>query len=151
MSTDEQQSGAWGQSSFQPEPKPRPSHLWKPGQSGNPKGCPPRVAEAQKLAREYTEEAVRTLANLMANAGDERLRAWCADKLLDRAWGKPKETMELVEDVASGKVRKLTIEERIALLKAKADGETAQVVIDCSRSNSSSVAEIEVETKPATQ
>jgi hypothetical protein len=34
--------------------------VWQPGQSGNPKGCPSIKGPVEILAREHTEEAVRT-------------------------------------------------------------------------------------------
>lgn len=46
------------------------------------------------LARQYTDEALDTLAEIM-RAGGTRDRAYAASALLDRAWGKPAQAMEL--------------------------------------------------------
>ena len=39
-----------------------------PGISGNPGGRPPEVGDVRELAREYTEEAIETLVDLMRHA-----------------------------------------------------------------------------------
>ena len=39
-----------------------------PGISGNPGGRPPEVGNVRELAREYTEEAIETLVDLMRHA-----------------------------------------------------------------------------------
>lgn len=41
------------------------------------------------LAREHTETAIKTLADLMLNAEENAVRKAAADSLLDRGWGKP--------------------------------------------------------------
>ncbi|MGB9880386.1 MAG: DUF5681 domain-containing protein [Anaerolineae bacterium] len=63
--------------------------LFQPGQSGNPGGRPKAEGHVRELARSYTEEAIRTLAELMRTAKNERVRCAAAEALLDRAWGKP--------------------------------------------------------------
>lgn len=68
----------------------RPAWQWKPGQSGNPRGRPPGTI-ARDLARRYTEEAILTLVAAMRSP---RERVPAAIALLDRGWGKPKETVE---------------------------------------------------------
>lgn len=46
------------------------------------------------LAREYTVEAVQTLAEIARKGTDERARIVAATALLDRGWGKPTETIK---------------------------------------------------------
>jgi len=46
------------------------------------------TAELKDLARQYTAEAIETLAHLMRSAESEQVRAIASDKLLDRGWGK---------------------------------------------------------------
>ena len=66
------------------------AHAFKPGQSGNPGGRTASFAECQQLAREASPDAMRRLIELMASP-DERVALVAADKVLERAWGKPKE------------------------------------------------------------
>lgn len=67
---------------------------WTPGISGNPSGRPKACAEVVELARKYTAEAIATLADIMGN-GDLRSRVAAAQVLLDRAWGKPSQAVEV--------------------------------------------------------
>jgi hypothetical protein len=66
------------------------AHSWRPGQSGNPGGRTPEFADCQRLCREASPEAARRLIGLMYSE-DERVALMAADKVLDRAWGRPKE------------------------------------------------------------
>lgn len=63
---------------------------FQPGQSGNPSGRPKENARVKELARQWTEDAIQTLASVMndseAKPGE---RCAAASALLDRAWGKP--------------------------------------------------------------
>lgn len=77
------------------EPKPRSGpKTWKPGQSGNPGGRSPRVGPngetAAELARMHTAAAIETLASGLA-CPDWPTRVACANALLNRGWGTPKE------------------------------------------------------------
>ncbi len=63
------------------------------GQTGNPGGRTKAYAECQALARERSVEAMGHLCRLMAS-DDERVALMAADKVLERAWGKPKEQKE---------------------------------------------------------
>jgi hypothetical protein len=66
------------------------AHSWRPGQSGNPGGRTPEFVDCQRLCREASPEAARRLIGLMYSE-DERIALMAADKVLDRAWGRPKE------------------------------------------------------------
>jgi hypothetical protein len=63
------------------------------GQSGNPAGRPRVAAEIRELARAHGEEALRTLAELMKSAAKEETRARAAEALLDRAYGRPSQSI----------------------------------------------------------
>ena len=63
------------------------------GQSGNPGGRPKDLVHVKELAREYTEKAVMTLAEIMGNTQEPAsARARAAEVLLNRAWGTPEST-----------------------------------------------------------
>ena len=59
-----------------------------PGISGNPGGRLPEVGNVRELAREYTEEAIETLVDLMRHAKSDAARGAAAQALLDRGYGK---------------------------------------------------------------
>lgn len=58
------------------------------GQSGNPGGRPKETAEIKALARQYTEEAIRKLADWMRSENPKASVAACT-ALLDRGYGRP--------------------------------------------------------------
>jgi len=63
---------------------------WPKGVSGNPSGrekLPEDVKHVRELARQYTDSAVETLANVMAT-GSPNARVSAANALIDRGWGK---------------------------------------------------------------
>jgi hypothetical protein len=66
------------------------------GQSGNPSGRP-KLVEGQnmrELARAQTPAAIKTLADIMGNEElSEAARVSAANSLLDRAWGRPAQTL----------------------------------------------------------
>jgi hypothetical protein len=45
--------------------------------------------ELRDLARQYTAQAVQTLADIMMNGTSEIAKTSAAEKLLDRGWGRP--------------------------------------------------------------
>jgi hypothetical protein len=68
---------------------------FRPGQSGNPNGRPRVLADVQNVARDYSTEAIETLAGIMRNPkapAAARISAACA--LLDRGYGKPSQSIE---------------------------------------------------------
>ena len=73
---------------------------WAKGQSGNPGGRSPRVGpngeSIAELARAHTAEALATLVEVCTGKANEpRDRVAAANAILDRGWGKPKESMDL--------------------------------------------------------
>lgn len=77
------------------------------GQSGNPAGKPlMRLADGRTLndlAREYTQEAVETIVEIMRDdTAPHAARLVAADKLIERGWGKAKDTVAI--EVESPKI-----------------------------------------------
>lgn len=73
------------------------------GKSGNPGGRPKAIATVQELARKHTEANITVLAEIRDNpAASEASRVAAAQALLDRAWGKPQQTVGVgqAEDLA---------------------------------------------------
>jgi hypothetical protein len=78
---------------------------WVKGQTGNPGGRPkkPATIEARKIimdikeaARELTQEALDALKLVVTSANaPAAARVSAATAILDRGWGKPKETMDV--------------------------------------------------------
>lgn len=61
----------------------------RPG-AGRKTGSPNKVgADVRELARQYTDQAIETLAQIMLHGKESQARASAADKLLDRGWGRP--------------------------------------------------------------
>lgn len=76
---------------------------WKDGESGNPGGRPKQYAELKALCRQYTEEAVNALVDVL-RTGAPRERVIAANALLDRGYGKPEQSIDV-----SGEVTKFVI------------------------------------------
>ena len=73
------------------------------GQSGNPGGRPVYKTKTGKslsdLAREHTEEAVKTLVKIMKDdAQPAAARVAAADKILNRGWGQAPQTIAITDD-----------------------------------------------------
>ncbi len=67
-----------------------------PGQSGNPSGRPKVNAEAQALARLHTRDAITALASIAKDKDQPAAaRVTASTALLDRAWGRPAQAMEV--------------------------------------------------------
>lgn len=86
------------------EPEACRKRGFQKGQVSNPKGREPIVREVQTLAKQQTELAVNTLVEIMTNEktnGSARVQAAVA--LLDRGWGRPKQSVDIkVDHDASG-------------------------------------------------
>lgn len=66
------------------------------GQSGNPKGRNKSVRFVQELARKQTEASIETLVEIMQD--DEQrgtARVAAAEALLNRAWGRPEQAVQI--------------------------------------------------------
>jgi hypothetical protein len=70
------------------------------GVSGNPGGLPKGLKELKALAREYTTDAVKTLASIMNNEQEvPAARVAAAKELLDRGYGKSTQYVEAKVDI----------------------------------------------------
>ena len=79
--------------------RPPTSGSFKPGKSGNPGGrekLPEDVKHVRELARQYTAQAIETLATVMAT-GSPNAQVSAANALIDRGWGKPEQPITGVE------------------------------------------------------
>lgn len=84
-------------------PTPPKETQFKKGRSGNPKGRPPKLPALDALLAEVLGEekdgltaagAILRAIRLKATRGDVR----AAEVLLDRAWGKPKQSIDHTSD-----------------------------------------------------
>jgi|SRR6185437_2226536 len=67
---------------------------FKKGESGNPGGRPKALREVEEVARQHTPMAIRTLADIAKDSeAPPAARVSAASTLLDRAWGKPAQTI----------------------------------------------------------
>ena len=67
-----------------------------PGQSGNPGGRPKREGEIRQLAQSNTRAVFMRLLEIATKGKDERSVVLACNAILDRGWGKPAQTLELV-------------------------------------------------------
>lgn len=69
----------------------------RPG-SGRKPGSKNKVTlEAREIAQQHAGDAILTLASLMTFASTDMARIAAANSILDRAYGKPGQSMEIVE------------------------------------------------------
>ncbi len=87
---------------------------FKKGQSGNPGGRPKIVGDVQELAREHSTEAIGTLAAIMRDKkAPSAARAMASNSILDRAYGKPPQTLNA--NVANRPTHDMTDAELLAI------------------------------------
>ena len=68
---------------------------FKPGQSGNPGGRPKAEGVIRELARSHTAEVFERLMDIVRAGEDERSVVAACIAVLDRAWGKPAQSLEV--------------------------------------------------------
>ena len=89
-----------------PNPQNVEPYKWKKGQSGNPKGQPRKLPELRDLLANVlgdekdgksAAEAILMALRAKATKGDVR----AAELLLDRAYGKPKQDIDIQANIAT--------------------------------------------------
>lgn len=74
------------------------SSSFKPGQSGNPGGRPkltPEEQDALVMAKQFAPDAVRALHEIATSkTASDKARVTAAEAIINRVYGKPKETVE---------------------------------------------------------
>lgn len=76
---------------------------FQPGKTGNPGGRPKKTEEERTLeamCKDKTPEALATILAIMEDGQQERARLAAAQYIIDRGWGKAKESVELSGSVA---------------------------------------------------
>jgi hypothetical protein len=73
---------------------------FKPGVSGNPAGSTPAFEQVRTLARQYSPEAFKTLVELLRLTAEPAVRLRAAEQILDRAFGRPAQAVELLGAIA---------------------------------------------------
>ena len=68
---------------------------FRKGQSGNPGGRPKVIGEVQELARQHAPTVIVELARLALRAKSETARIAAIRELLDRAYGRPRQVVEV--------------------------------------------------------
>lgn len=74
------------------------STSFKPGQSGNPGGRPKLTQEEQDaltMAKQFAPDAIRALHEIATSkTASDKARVTAAEAIINRVYGKPKETVE---------------------------------------------------------
>jgi hypothetical protein len=76
-------------------PPRRINGKFAPGVSGNPGGVSEVRREMQELARLHSVEAIETAVRIMRTGKSETNRLMAVSMILDRAWGKPRQSVEI--------------------------------------------------------
>jgi len=93
------------------------ARVWKPGQSGNPKGFSGEYGQAVKLAKRASARAITRLIELMESQ-DERVAAVACNSILDRAFGKPAPVKEEQKDSIERRTANMTRKQRLAHMES---------------------------------
>lgn len=75
---------------------------WKKGESGNPAGRPKLHPEVTELAKQETPAAFKRIINLAKNAEDDGTQLRANQYIIDRAYGKPAQAVDLSSKDGTG-------------------------------------------------
>lgn len=90
------------------------------GQSGNPGGRARAKENIVEIARTATPRAMRTMIAIMENEkAPYSVRAYCADKVIDRAYGKPAQQTNLMVGFAQRSLAQLTDAELLSIIEGQ--------------------------------
>ena len=94
------------------------------GKSGNPGGRPKIIGEVQEVARQYTVEAIDTLAAIMRDTkAAPSARAMACNSILDRGFGKPLQALSTT--VSPRSMQEMSDDELMAII-ARGSAATAE-------------------------
>ena len=65
--------------------------MWKPGQSGNPRGFGGEYQRCLRLCREASYEAAEDIIRLGRESDDDRVRFTAASWIFERSWGRARD------------------------------------------------------------
>lgn len=95
---------------------------FKKGQSGNPSGRPKIPDDIKAMLKGATPDACKLLCETINNPNEKtELRVKCAEIVLDRVYGKPQQSVDLVADVGQetrDAMRGMGLKERIDAVQA---------------------------------
>lgn len=121
---------AGGRTTDSPVSDAQRTHLWQPGQSGNPSGMSTSEVQIRKLIRGHGPTITNKMLQVFFDSQDERVVTVLGKELLYRAYGKPKEARDDDDDRAKPDISNLTDKERKQLkrylLKAVGRGDEAE-------------------------
>jgi hypothetical protein len=105
-----------------PEPPKNKGKSWgRPfpkGVSGNPGGRKKAPVNVVELARSATAKAMQTMIDIMENdTAPYSVRAYCADKVMDRALGKPPQSTNLNINSPQRTLRELSDAELLQIIE----------------------------------
>lgn len=82
-----------------PTPARPATWLWQPGQSGNPRGRPPKGKSYRELAESRPEAKKLAVIQAMEDAAIQDKRVAAAEFLRDTAEGRPKQSVEVSQGI----------------------------------------------------
>jgi hypothetical protein len=91
---------------------------FKKGQSGNPGGKSKAKESLADIARNATPEALKIMITIMrSEKASFAVRAYCADKIIDRAYGKPAQQNNVMIGTAQRSIRELSDAELMQIIE----------------------------------